>query len=103
LVKATAEPIAKRPLRIPAGALVPIHGLPGATRLRRLAAPRSGGTENANDNSAKPAPARPAWREALFLGILAATLFGAFMAGRNNAAHKVIIVPGPIGFYSVVT
>lgn len=73
-----------------AGSLVP-QVAPGRSRSRF-----------ANDNVAG-APARSVWRDLFFLAILAATVLGAFYSGRVHGIQKVIVVPGPSSFYSVVT
>lgn len=81
-----------------------VRSLRGAAHLHPPGLPLSRPSETANDNTAVGrGGARSVWREILFLGILAASLYGAFTAGRSNASHKVIVVPGPIGFYSLVT
>ena len=43
------------------------------------------------------------WRDLFFLAALAATVAGAFWSGRVQGYQKVIVVPGPSSFYSVVT
>lgn len=100
LTVAAAPAIAKRPARVPANALVPLQRAMPPSRLA-LAPPRP--IDSANDNAAKPASDRSVLREILFLGILVASLYGAFLAGRNSGVQRIIVVPGPTSFYSVVT
>jgi hypothetical protein len=60
---------------------------------------------SANDNAARTtASARKSvWREVFFLLVLILTVVGAFWSGKLHASYKVIVVPGPSSFYSVVT
>jgi hypothetical protein len=50
----------------------------------------------ANDNVSRPIPKRGVLREVFFLGILAATLLGAFATGRAHSVQNVIITPEPM-------
>jgi hypothetical protein len=43
------------------------------------------------------------WRDLFFLMILAATVAGAFWSGRVHGLQKVIVVPAPSSFDSVIT
>jgi hypothetical protein len=63
-----------------------------------------GGTpgRSANDNVAA-GESRSVWRDLFFLMILAATVAGAFWSGRVHGLQKVIVVPAPSSFYSVIT
>lgn len=103
LAKTSHRVIAKRPVRIPEMSLVPIRPLRLAAPLNRVALPSPSSTGTANDNSAKPRAPRRLWREIFFLGVLAVTLVGAYLAGRADGFQKIIVVPGPIGFSSNVT
>ena len=85
--------------RIPAEAFVSI-GSP-APRPKRNS-PRAKPSRSANDNHAA-GEQRSVWRDLFFLAILAAALVGAFWSGRVQGYQKVIVVPGPSSFYSVVT
>jgi hypothetical protein len=87
--------------RVPASAIVPIARLgsvPARHRGRMSLVSRS-----ANDNEAAAGGARSVWRDLFFLMVLAATVVGAFWSGRVHGVQKVIVVPGPSSFYSVVT
>lgn len=100
-------PIARRALRVPASAFVPVSSrlLQAPVAPLMLNAPIP--TATANDNQAPAAPqtsrVAKALREALFLVILAATLYGAFYTGRQHAFQKVIVVPDAVSLSSVVT
>lgn len=50
----------------------------------------------ANDNISRPIPKRGVLRELFFLGILAATLLGAFATGRAHPLQNVIVIPEPM-------
>ncbi len=95
--------IAKRPLRIPADAFVPVRShLPRPTGPQLLlASPRAPGS--ANDNGG-PASAT-GWmtvrlREGFFLALLAALLAATFYIGRQNALQNVIVIPEPWSSHS---
>lgn len=103
LAKTKDRPIAKRPVRIPEKSLVPIRPLRLVAPLNLVSLPSPGSTPTANDNSAKAAAPRRLWREIFFLGVLAVTLVGAYLAGRADGLQKIIVVPGPIGFSSTIT
>lgn len=84
--------------RVPPEAFVTVGMGSGVARRRfttRL--PRS-----ANDNAA-PQRKGGVWRDLFFLAVLAATVAGAFWSGRVHGLQKVIVVPGPSSFHSVVT
>jgi hypothetical protein len=60
----------------------------------------------ANDNASAPVvggSVRSAWRDALLLVLLAATVAGAFYSGRLHAYQKVIVVPPPASASNAVT
>jgi hypothetical protein len=57
---------------------------------------------SANDNVAA-GESRSVWRDLFFLMILAATVAGAFWSGRVHGLQKVIVVPAPSSFHSVIT
>lgn len=57
----------------------------------------------ANDNFFAPNARKSLWRELFFLTLLAVTLAGVFWTGRMHAYQKVIVVPGPSSYRSVVT
>jgi hypothetical protein len=88
-------------VRVPDAAMVSIRSV-GFSHGSHLGA---GAFRSANDNgSAGRAPARRSvWREVFFLLVLILTVAGAFWSGRLHASYKVIVVPGPSSFYSVVT
>jgi hypothetical protein len=87
---------------VPASAFVSIgrlsgRVLPGGARLL--------GSRGANDNFVAPAAlaGRSRWRDLFFLAVLAATVAGAFFSGRVHGFQRVIVVPSPSSFHSVVT
>ena len=82
--------------KVPSTAFVSIGRTAGAPAPKRRVKSRS-----ANDNMS--AEQRSVWRDLFFLAILAATVAGAFWSGRVHGLQKVIVVPGPSSFYSVVT
>ena len=86
--------------KVPQAAFVSIGCVPGSPVLRIPS--RRAGSRFANDNVVG-SPARSVWRDLFFLAILAATVFGAFWSGRVHGIQKVIVVPGPSSFHSVVT
>ena len=94
----------KRPplKRVPASALVSIarRSVAPVPRYRARMSPVS---RSANDNEAAASDRRSVWRDLFFLMVLAATVLGAFWSGRVHGLQKVIVVPGPSTFYSVVT
>ena len=87
--------------RVPASAFVsigyrrraPVPGYPANRTLSR----------SANDNHTPVGDRRSIWRDLFFLVVLGATVAGAFWSGRLHGYQKVIVVPGPSSFYSVVT
>lgn len=98
--------VPRRPLQVPASALVPVGSLLlGAPRPVPLLPPPSV-PSIANDNAA-PSRGRErigkAVREALFLAMLAVTIAAAFYSGRQNGFQRVIVVPGPMSFYAEVS
>jgi hypothetical protein len=88
--------------RVPASAIVSIarFGFAPAPCHRARMSFLSG---SANDNDVAARHGRSVWRDMFFLMILAATVVGAFWSGRVHGVQKVIVVPGPSSFYSVVT
>ena len=82
--------------KVPPTAFVSIGRKGGTAAPKRPARSRS-----ANDNVS--AEQRSVWRDLFFLAILAATVAGAFWSGRVHGLQKVIVVPGPSSFHSVVT
>lgn len=48
-------------------------------------------------------PKKSLWRELFFLGMLAATLWGAYHTGRMNAQQRVIVIPIPESRLSMIT
>lgn len=82
--------------KVPPTAFVSIGRKGGALGPKRHPKSRS-----ANDNVS--AEQRSVWRDLFFLAILAATVAGAFWSGRVHGLQKVIVVPGPSSFHSVVT
>ena len=87
---AKAEPGTRR---VPAGAFVSVGRRAGSvTTVGRRGV--------ANDNGR----GHSVWRDVFFLAVLAATVVGAFWSGRlQGGVQRVIVVPGPSSFYSVVT
>jgi hypothetical protein len=57
----------------------------------------------ANDNIPRPIPKRGVLRDVFFLGILAATLLGAFATGRAHPVQKIIVIPEPMDLRSRLT
>lgn len=57
----------------------------------------------ANDNFFAPNARKSLWRELFFITLLAVTLAGVFWTGRMHPYQKVIVVPGPSSYRSVVT
>lgn len=88
------------PKKIPDAAFVSVGRPAGATGPRVPALRVK--SRFANDNVAG-AGRRSVWRDLFFLAVLAATVVGAFWSGRVHGIQKVIVVPGPSSFYSVVT
>ena len=88
--------------RVPASAIVSIARL-GFGPVPRHRARMSLVSRSANDNEAAARDRRSVWRDLFFLMVLAATVAGAFWSGRVHGIQKVIVVPGPSSFYSVVT
>lgn len=106
LTAKAAPPFAKRALRVPSDAFVPV-GIPALpSPPAPLLLPSGESLSTANDNAApttnRERVGRTA-REALFLVILFVTIAAAFYGGRQNGFRNVIVVPGPIGFNSEVT
>jgi hypothetical protein len=86
------------PRRVPGSAFVSIGsrrrgGIP-VYPIRPL--PRCFANDNAPDK-------RALWRDLVFLMILAATVAGAFWSGRMHGYQKVIVVPAPSSFHTIVT
>ncbi len=88
--------------RVPASAIVPIARF-GFAPVPRHRAWMSLLSRSANDNEVAARRGRSVWRDLFFLMVLAATVVGAFWSGRVHGVQKVIVVPGPSSFYSVVT
>ena len=88
--------------RVPASAIVSI-GARATAPVPRHRARLGFFVRSANDNKAPAGERRGVLRDIFFLMILAATVAGAFWSGRVHAIQKVIVVPGPSSFYSVVT
>jgi hypothetical protein len=65
--------------------------------------PRRGAEANDNDVPAHRERARSVLREVVLLVIFALTLAGTYYLGSLNAAHNVIVVPGPSSVRSIVT
>lgn len=64
----------------------------------------STGLPTANDNNrAGTARKRSMWRDLFFLALLTMTIAGAFWSGQQNAAQRVIVVPGPSSDRHMVT
>ena len=64
----------------------------------------STGLPTANDNNrAGTARKRSMWRDLFFLALLTMTIVGAFWSGQQNAAQRVIVVPGPSSDRHMVT
>src|SRR4051812_31778973 len=57
----------------------------------------------ANDNIPRPIAKRGVLRDVFFLGILAATLLGAFATGRAHPVQKIIVIPEPMDLRSRLT
>lgn len=84
---------------VPAGAFVSVGHRGGTVRRRAAVSP----PRSANDNRAAQPGRKGVWRDVFFLAVLAATVLGAFWSGRVHGLQKVIVVPGPSSFHSVVT
>lgn len=88
---------------VPASAFVKV-GRSGRFGKRGARVIRDAGRASANDNVAAANPGgRSVWRDLLFLAILAATVIGAFWSGRVHGLQRVIVVPAPSSFHSVIT
>lgn len=88
------------PGRIPPDAFVSVGpARPGSTG-PRLSWSKVRPVGTANDNVAGH---RSVWRDVFFLTLLFATVAGAFWSGRVQGLQRVIVVPGPSSFHSVVT
>jgi hypothetical protein len=97
LIGTIAREITKR---VPDDAFVSVGQSAGAV-VPRIPA-RSSSSRVANDNVAG-GNARSVWRDLFFLAVLAATVVGAFWSGRVHGVQRVIVVPGPSSFHSVIT
>lgn len=87
---------------VPASAFVSIGRVTGTATAGGTVPLRSAGRSTANDNVAA-STRRPLWRELFTLTLLAVTLAAVFWSGRLHAYQKVIVVPGPSSYRSVVT
>ncbi|NNM73313.1 hypothetical protein [Enterovirga aerilata] len=87
--------------RVPVSAFVSI-GRRASSPVPSHRAGRQVSGRSANDN-APAGERRSVWRDLFFLAVLFATVAGAFWSGRVHGLQKVIVVPGPSSFYSVVT
>ena len=82
--------------RVPAGAFVSVGRGAKPTGPVRPVGRRGVANDNGRGHSV--------WRDVFFLAILAATVAGAFWSGRvHGGVQRVIVVPGPSSFHSVVT
>jgi hypothetical protein len=86
---------------VPGWAFVSI-GRRGKASVPRVQSRRGAPGRSANDNVAA-GESRSVWRDLFFLMVLAATVAGAFWSGRVHGLQKVIVVPAPSSFYSVIT
>ncbi len=88
------------PGRVPPDAFVSVGSArPGSTG-PKLGWSRLRPAKGANDNVPEP---RSPWRDVFFLALLFATVAGAFWSGRVQGLQRVIVVPAPSSFHSVVT
>lgn len=90
---------------VPVSAFVSIGRMAGTAEVSGTIPLRRARSASANDNVAAfgAASGKSIWRELFFLAVLVATLAGAFWTGRVHGFQKIIVVPGPSSFYSVVT
>lgn len=86
---------------VPSSAFVSIGRRAGAF-LPHMQSRKGTPGRSANDNVAA-GERRSVWRDLFFLMILAATVAGAFWSGRVHGLQKVIVVPAPSSFDSVIT
>jgi hypothetical protein len=90
--------------QVPASAFVSIGRASGQATISSAVPLRRIGSRGANDNYAALGTAKKSmWRDIFFLAVLVATVTVAFLSGRVHGYQKVIVVPGPSSFYSVVT
>ena len=90
--------------QVPGSAFVSIGRTSGQATTTLAVPLRRVGSRGANDNYAAPGGStKTMWRDIFFLAVLVATVAVAFLSGRVHGYQKVIVVPGPSSFYSVVT
>ena len=88
------------PRRVPADAFVSVG--PARPRLTgpKLIWSKLRPVATANDNTPGR---RSVWRDVFFLALLFATVAGAFWSGRVQGTQRVIVVPAPSSFHSIMT